>query len=398
MLDKINNKIKGFFQPHSHRDNIGNPDENELSETMINNGNATARHYGNQRRRSDTKSQIDYLQEKLKEKEDILEQQAKKFALVEDVLRKLQAENARLTADNSDLSRQLSNMAAQIEESRHLEVSSAELLDWIQSVVGYAGNKDLFSSDSEELSQFRNDAKQLPVILRRNGITCHYTPPEAGIGFLHKRDSRISNGHVLSAPMLLRDGVIVAEGILLVPAIDNACFKPESKQETGNIDSAGADLSGEQSCNIFSATTSEEVSRDITDEMPSAIVNGDTSQETVPEKQKCSDHISTSAGNVVDQTLINTVAKTTQVSASATKSSEIASDDTSQKIVPEKQEYSDHTSTPAEDVVDQTLINTVAKTTQVSVTSAKSSDSAQGKELPQNEVNTDNNSFYEFDF
>ena len=37
MLDKINNKIKGFFQPHSHRDNIGNPDENELSETMINN-------------------------------------------------------------------------------------------------------------------------------------------------------------------------------------------------------------------------------------------------------------------------------------------------------------------------------------------------------------------------
>ena len=92
------------------------------------------------------------------------------------------------------------------------------------------------------------------------------------------------------------------------------------------------------------------------------------------------------------------MAKTTQVSASATKSSEIASDDTSQKIVPEKQEYSDHTSTPAEDVVDQTLINTVAKTTQVSVTSAKSSDSAQGKELPQNEVNTDNNSFYEFDF
>ena len=346
MLNKIRNKIKGFIQTHFHSDNIGNPDENELSETMINNGNATARHYGNQRRRSDTKSQIDYLQEKLKEKEDILEQQAKKFALVEDMLRKLQSENVRLTADNSDLSRQLLNMAAQIEESRHLEVSSAELLDWIQSVVGYAGNKDLFSSDSEELSQFRNDAKQLPVILRRNGITCHYTPPEAGIGFLHKRDSRISNGHVLSAPMLLRDGVIVAEGILLVPAIDNACFKPESKQETGNIDFAWADLSGEQSCNIFSATTSEEVSRDITDKTPSAIVNGDTSQETVPEKQ----------------------------------------------------EYSDHTSTPAEDVVDQTLINTVAKTTQVSVTSAKSSDSAQGKELPQNEVNTDNNSYCEFDF
>lgn len=398
MINEIKDKIKDFFQQHPHSDSIGNPDENGLSETMINNGNATARHYGNQRLRSDTKSQIDYLQEKLKEKEDILEQQAKKFALVEDTLRKLQAENARLLADNNDLSRRLANMEAQIEESRHLEVSSAELLDWIQSVVGYAGNKDMFLSDSEELTQFRNDAKQLPVILRRNGITCHYTPPEAGIGFLHKCDSRISNGQVIAAPMLLRDGVIVAEGILLVPANDNTCSAPVHKEETGNTDSAVSDLPREQSCNTFSATTSEEVSRDITDETPSAIANGDTSQETVPEKQECSDHISMSAGNVVDYALIGSVAKTTQVSASATKSSEIASDDTSQKIVPEKQECSDHTSTPAEYVVDQALVDTVAKTTQVSAPPANSSDSTKGKELPQVKVNTENNTFYEFDF
>lgn len=398
MLNKIKNKIEGFFQPHSHNDNIGNSDENELSETMINNGNATARHYGNQRRISDTKSQIDYLQEKLKEKEDILEQQTKKFALVEDMSRKLQSENARLTADNSDLSRRLANMEAQIEKSRHLEVSSAELLDWIQSVVGYAGNKDLFSSDSEELSQFRNDAKQLPVILRRNGITCHYTPPEAGIGFLHKRDSRISNGHVLSAPMLLRDGVIVAEGILLVPANDNACSKPESKQETGNIDSAGADLSGEQSCNIFSATTSEEVSRDITDETPSAIANGDTSQETVPEKQECSDHISKTSEPVVDQALIGTASEITQVLAFSAKSSEIASGDASQEAVPEKQEYSDHILETSEPAVDQASMGIVPEESQALASSTEPYESAKEKELSQLKANTDNNSFYEFDF
>ena len=340
------NKIKDFFQPHSHGDNIGNPDEKESSETMINNGNATARHYGKQRRRSDNISHIDYLQVKLKEKEDILEQQVQKLALVEDMLRKLQSENARLTAANSDLSRQLSNMEAQIEESRHLEVSSAELLDWIQSVIGYAGNKDVFPSDSEELFQFRNDAKQLPSMLRRNGITCNYTPPDAGIGFLHKRDSRISNGQAIAAPMLLRDGVIVAEGIVLVPANDNTCSAPASKEETSNTDSAGSDLSREQSCNSFSATISGEVSRDIPAGTPLKIASSDTFQDAMPEKQGCLDYIS-------------------------------------------------ETSVPA---VDQALKGTVPEDSQALASSAVPAESAKEKELPQIKANTDNNSFYEFDF
>ena len=392
------NKIKDFFQPHPHSDSIENPDENELSGTMINNGNATARHYGNQRRRSDNISQLDYLQAKLKEKENILEQQTHKLALVEDMLKKLQSENARLLADNNDLSRRLANMEAQIEESRHLEVSSAELLDWIQSVVGYAGNKDMFLSDSEELTQFRNDAKQLPVILRRNGITCNYIPPDAGIGFLHKRDSRISNGQVIAAPMLLRDGVIVAEGILLVPANDNTCSAPAYKEETANTASAGSDLPREQSCNTFSATISGEASRDIAEGTPLKIASGDTFQEAVPENQECSDHISKTSEPVVDQALIGTASEITQVLAFSAKSSEIASGNASQEAVPEKQEYSDHILETSEPAVDQASMGIVPEESQALASSTEPSESAKEKELSQLKANTDNNSFYEFDF
>lgn len=154
---------------------------------------------------------------------------------------RLEVENQSLSTQNSDLRKQIHNLGVNVKQARWLENSSEELLDWIQSVIGYAGNKNLFLSDADELLQFRADAKRLPSLLRSNGIECDSTPSDKGRGFLHIRDARVMDGAaVVSAPMLLRNEPegkrIIAEGIILVPDVaekqqQEQCDEKEAKQK-----------------------------------------------------------------------------------------------------------------------------------------------------------------------
>ena len=84
--------------------------------------------------------------------------------------------------------------------------------------------------------------------------------------------------------------------------------------------------------------------------------------------------------------------------AFSAKSSEIASGDASQEAVPEKQEYSDHILETSEPAVDQASMGIVPEESQALASSTEPYESAKEKELSQLKANTDNNSFYEFDF
>lgn len=165
----------------------------------------------------DLKRRLDESKRELKQVQQALEESSEK-------LKKTISENSRLTTVNQTLENQMSDLKSDMEEkikrARNLEESSPALLDWIQSMMGYADNKELFPSDADELAQFRADAKRLPILLRLNKIECNNTPPDEGVGFVHKRDPRITEGReVLAAPMLLRNGVIISEGIVLVPDV-----------------------------------------------------------------------------------------------------------------------------------------------------------------------------------
>lgn len=165
-------------------------------------------------------AQIHDLQVALEEKDKTIARQSKSIDDLKAMVEDMAAKNRQLTVEKDVLAKQISDlkdeMKMKIEEARHLEVSAPALLDWIQGVIGYADNKALFRSDEEELSQYRADAKRLFGLLRANGIECD-TPPATGPGVFHCRDKRIAEGQeVISAPMLLRNGVIVAEGIVLV--------------------------------------------------------------------------------------------------------------------------------------------------------------------------------------
>ena len=133
---------------------------------------------------------------------------------------RLEVERQSLSAQNSDLRKQILNFEDKVKIAGYLEKAAPSLLDWIQSMIGYAENKALFPSDADELAQFRADAKRLPALLRLNKIECNNTPPDEGIGFVHRRDARIGEGiEVLAGPMLLREGVVIADGIVLVPDV-----------------------------------------------------------------------------------------------------------------------------------------------------------------------------------
>ena len=171
----------------------------------------------------DLKRRLDESKRELNQVQQALEESSEK-------LKKTISENSRLTAVNQALEKQMSDLKLDMEEkvkrARNLEDSSPALLDWIQSMMGYADNKELFPSDADELAQFRADAKRLPILLRLNKIECNNTPPDEGVGFVHKRDPRITEGReVLAAPMLLRNGVIISEGIVLVPDVSEQLQK-----------------------------------------------------------------------------------------------------------------------------------------------------------------------------
>jgi len=183
----------------------------------------------------DLKRKLDESNRELKQAHQALEEYSAK-------LKKATSENNRLTVVVQTLEKQMSDLKMDLEEkvkrARNLEDSSPALLDWVQSVIGYAENKALFPSDADELAQFRADAKRLPTLLRLNKIECNNTPPDEGIGFVHKRDARITEGReVLAAPMLLRNGVIISEGIVLVPDVSECPQKiPNIGSEQGHTE------------------------------------------------------------------------------------------------------------------------------------------------------------------
>lgn len=167
-----------------------------------------------------------------------LNQSEQKLESLRASIEKSTTEISRLTDDKQKLERQVADLKAKLGHAGHLEKVFPELIDWIQSVIGYAGNKCLFPEDADELAKFRTDAEMLPILLRSNGIQCNRVPPSKGLGFVHKRDARIAEGkEVVSAPMLLREGVIIAEGIVLVPDVDVVQDEGDSRESKDRTDS-----------------------------------------------------------------------------------------------------------------------------------------------------------------
>lgn len=179
---------------------------------------------------------INVLVEDMAEKLNQSEQRAR---ALEESLEKSAIEISRLIDDKQILEKQVADLNAKLVFARHLEKVSPELINWMQAVIGYAGNKCLFPADADELAMFRSDAKMLPMLLRNNGIQCDWVPPSEGLGFLHKCDVRVADGkEIVSAPMLLREGVIIAEGIVLVPNVD-AAHDADDPQEAKNAVGSG---------------------------------------------------------------------------------------------------------------------------------------------------------------
>jgi|GEM_PF-4282268 len=161
------------------------------------------------------------LTEKIRQLELERKESEDRISKLEGEITELVSENARLINENQSLTEQNSDLQDKRKRARNLEEAAPALLDWVQSVMGYSENKSLFPTDADELSKFRADVKKLPSILKINGIECCFTPPKKGIGFLHLRDHGISDDKgVISAPMLLRGGLLIAEGIILVPDVD----------------------------------------------------------------------------------------------------------------------------------------------------------------------------------
>ena len=199
---------------------------------------------------------ISRLQERIKETESEMEELRKE-------IESISSEKDCLLADNQRLSNEVENLMVRVEKAGYLENASRGLVAWIQSVIGYAENKNLFHTDADELAQFRADARELPILLQLNGIECNSNPPDEGIGFVHMRDDRIAEGKecVICEPMLLRDGVIVARGIIRVPDVD----KTQQEFSNESADSYVSNTMNDQS--IISSNAEPDTTQPIPDSL-----------------------------------------------------------------------------------------------------------------------------------
>lgn len=199
---------------------------------------------------------ISSLQERIKETESEMKELRKE-------IESISSEKDCLVADNQKLSNEVENLEVKVKEAGYLENASRGLVAWIQSVIGYAGNKNLFHTDADELAQFRADARELPILLKLNGIECNSNPPDEGNGFVHMRDDRIAEGKecVICEPMLLRDGVIVARGIIRVPDVD----KTQQEFSNESADSYVSNTMNDQS--IISSNAEPDTTQPIPDSL-----------------------------------------------------------------------------------------------------------------------------------